>query len=213
MVPKVGKNNLPLVVLTNVNNSQHQLKHDVNQIGRYTFAPRKKTVMKKYISLLIVLITASGINAQSHEQGNLFLSGGIGLGHYGYHHRPGKAVGVGLPLIVNLDYGIIDYVSIGGYAGSLFKDNHVAFGFGGRGNFHAWQMVNDLVAGDLKGDIFDVYVSVYTGTEISNVYTNRFRIGGILGGRWFFKENIALMAEFGGPMSFANFGISLKLKD
>jgi hypothetical protein len=169
--------------------------------------------MKRYISLLIVFITAGGLNAQSHEQGNLFLSGGVGLGHYGYHHRPGKAVGIGLPLIVNLDYGIIDYVSIGGYAGSLFKDNHVAVGFGGRGNFHAWQMVNDLVAGDLMGDVFDVYVSVYTGTEISNVYTDRFRIGGILGGRWFFKENLALMAEFGGPMSFVNVGLSLKLKD
>lgn len=169
--------------------------------------------MKRIFGVLILMLCVWGANAQSHKQGDLFVSGGIGFGHYGYHARPGRAVNIGLPLILNVDYGIVNYVSIGGYGGALFKDNHTAIGFGGRGSFHAWQMVNDLVAGDLKGDIFDIYVSIYSGGEISGLYRDRFRIGAILGARWFFKENIALMAEFGGPMSFANVGISLRVKN
>jgi len=169
--------------------------------------------MKKVLSLLILIIGVLDANAQSHKQGDLFISGGIGFGHYGYHTRPGRAVNIGLPLILNVDYGIVNYVSIGGYGGALIKDNHTAIGFGGRGSFHVWQMINDIVAGDLKGDIFDIYVSVYSGGEISGVYRDRFRIGAILGARWFFKENVALMAEFGGPMSFGNVGISLRVKN
>jgi hypothetical protein len=169
--------------------------------------------MKKLAAIFILLLCDMGVNAQGHKQGDLFITGGIGFGHYGYHARPGRPVNVGLPLTLNVDYGIVNYVSIGGYGGALFKDNHTAIGFGGRGSFHVWQMIDDLVAGDLRGDLFDIYASVYSGGEISGLYRDRFRIGAILGARWFFKENVALMVEFGGPMSYGNVGISLRAKN
>lgn len=168
--------------------------------------------MKKTLIVSLLILTAWQVNAQSHRAGNLFATAGIGAGNYGYHLGPFRS-GFGVPLTFNFDYGIHDYVSLGAYGGFLFKDKSVATGFGGRGSFHFWQLINDKVAGDLKGDIFDIYVSVYSGGEVSSLYTNRFRAGGILGGRWFFSPNIALTAEFGGPMSYFMAGMTFKLID
>lgn len=170
-------------------------------------------IIKRSIFLvLIMLFAASGVDAQSHRAGNLFATAGIGLGHYGYHVVGPKA-SIGLPLTLNVDYGIMDYVSLGGYFGVLFKDRTSAVGFGGRGSFHFWQMINDLATVDLMGETFDIYASVYSGGEVSGRYRDRFRIGGILGGRYFFSRNIAVTAEFGGPMSYFMAGVSFKLLD
>lgn len=168
--------------------------------------------MKRFLILSFLLITVLSVNAQSHRAGNLFATAGIGLGTYGYHSVPLRS-SFGLPLTLEVDYGIHDYVSLGGYFGILFKDRGSALGFGGRGSFHFWQLINDKVSGDLMGDVFDIYVSVYSGGEVSGIYADRFRIGGILGGRWFFNPNMALTAEFGGPMSYFMAGISFKLLD
>ncbi len=165
-----------------------------------------------FLVLIMILFMATGVQAQSHRAGNLFATAGIGLGHYGYHSGPFSS-SVGLPLTLNVDYGIMDYVSLGGYFGVLFKDRTSAIGFGGRGSFHFWQMINDLATADLMGDTFDVYVSLYSGGEVSGRYTDRFRIGGILGGRYFFNPNIAVTAEFGGPMAYFMAGVSFKLLD
>jgi len=169
--------------------------------------------MKQLILSLVIVLMAVCADAQSHRAGNVFITGGIGGGHYGYHVGGPFSRSIGIPLIMNVDVGIMDYVSIGGYFGALFKDNRSAVGFGGRGSFHFWQLLNDKVSGDLKGDIFDIYGSVYTGAEVSGYFNDRFRAGGILGARWFFTPNISLTAEFGGPMSYAMIGMSFKLID
>lgn len=169
--------------------------------------------MKKLIFISIMFFSVSLVEAQSHRQGNLFATGGIGLGHYGYHVGGPYSRGIGLPLTLNVDYGIMDYVSVGGYFGALFKDRSSSLGFGGRGSFHFWQLLNDKVSGDLMGETFDIYASVYTGAEVSGLRRDRFRAGGILGARWFFMQNIAVTAEFGGPMSYVMFGMSFKLLD
>lgn len=167
--------------------------------------------MKNLIIISLLLLTASVAEAQSHQKGNLFATVGIGGGHYGYHTGGPYSRGIGLPLTLNVDYGIVDYVSAGGYFGVLFKDRSSAIGFGGRGSFHFWQLLNDKVSGDLMGDVFDIYVSAYSGAEVSGLRRDRFRAGGILGARWFFSPNISLTAEFGGPMSYAMIGMSFKL--
>ena len=169
--------------------------------------------MKRSLILILLFIVAtSAVEAQSHRAGNLFATAGIGLAHYGYH-TVGPKASIGLPLTLNVDYGLMDYVSLGGYFGVLFKDRSSAVGFGGRGSFHFWQMINDLATVDLMGDTFDIYASIYSGGEVSGRYTDRFRIGGILGGRYFFSQNIAVTAEFGGPMSYFMAGVSFKLLD
>lgn len=171
---------------------------------------QKRNAMKQIVIGIVLTLATIGGFAQSHSAGNLFATGGIGVGHYGYHTGPFRT-SIGLPVILNIDYGIMDYVSVGGYFGALFKDNSSAVGFGGRGSFHFWQLLNDKVSGDLMGDTFDIYGSVYTGGEVSGYYHDRFRAGGILGARWFFHQNISCTVEFGGPMSIVMAGLSFEL--
>lgn len=168
--------------------------------------------MKQIMTLLFFITLTGSINAQSHGAGDVVATGGIGAGHYGYH-TGGPYTGIGLPLVLNVDISIHDYVSLGPYVGALFKDNSSAVGFGGRGSFHFWQLIDDQVSGDLRGDMFDIYGSAYAGAEVSAFYSDRFRAGGILGARWYFNQNIALTVEFGGPMSYVMAGMSFKLID
>lgn len=168
--------------------------------------------MKQLLAGIFFIFMATHIQAQSFDSGDVMLTGGIGAGHYGYHTGPGYS-GFGLPLVLNVDIGIHDYVSLGPYFGVLFKDESSAIGFGGRGSFHFWQLIDQHVNGDLRGDIFDIYGSAYAGGEVSGYYSDRFRAGGILGARWFFSPNIALTVEFGGPMSYFMAGMTFKLID
>ncbi len=168
--------------------------------------------MKQIIAGIFAIFLASNIQAQSFDRGDVLLTGGIGAGHYGYHVGPGYR-GFGLPVVLNVDIGIHDYVSLGPYVGALFKDASSAIGFGGRGSFHFWQLIDNHVSGDLRGDIFDIYASAYAGGEVSRYYNDRFRAGGILGARWFFAQNLALTVEFGGPMSYFMVGMTFKLID
>ncbi len=167
--------------------------------------------MKQFIAASLFLIFSGTMNAQSFDAGDVLLTGGIGAGHYGYHVGPRS--GIGLPVVMFVDIGIHQYVSLGPYVGALFKDNSSALGFGGRGSFHFWQLIDNHVNGDLRGDIFDIYGSAYAGGEISAYYSDRFRAGGILGARWFFHPNISLNVEFGGPMSYVMAGMTFKLLD
>lgn len=170
--------------------------------------------MKKIMIIAcFALIYNSGFG-QAHSSGDLFATGGIGFGNYGYYSGSlyGRT-GFGFGTVLNVDYSIIHYMSFGAYGGALFKNRTSVFGFGGRGSFHFYQMIDDLVDGDLMGDQFDIYASLYSGGEFSPVYLNRFRIGGILGARWMWMKNIGVTVEFGGPMSVFMMGMSFKLLD
>lgn len=169
--------------------------------------------MRTSIALIAAFLTFSTVSfGQAHTAGDVFATGGIGFGHYGYHTGAFRS-SIGLPVVANIDIGIVDYVSLGPYVGALFKDNSSALGFGGRGSFHFWQMISDLTGANLRAEEFDMYVSLYSGGEVSGFYTDRFRIGGTYGARWMWMDNIAVTVEFGGPMSYFMAGMSFKLLD
>lgn len=157
--------------------------------------------------------------SQAHSPGDLTVTAGIGLGDYGYSRYTGYyggygRTGLGFGIVLNADYSIVHYMSFGLYGGTRFRNRTTAFGFGGRGSFHFYQMIDDLVDGDLMGDKIDVYASFYSGGEVyAGAFSpaSRFRVGGILGARYMFKENIGATMEIGGPMSVFMVGMSFKL--
>lgn len=172
--------------------------------------------MKKIMIIACFALLYNTGYSQAYSPGDLTVTAGLGFGDYGYsgyRYSGYGRTGLGLGIVLNADYSIVYYMSAGLYGGTRFKNRTTAFGFGGRGSFHFYQMIDDLVDGDLMGDKIDVYASFYSGGEVysARLVPGRFRIGGILGARYMFKENIGATIEFGGPMSIFMVGMSFKL--
>ncbi len=175
--------------------------------------------MKFKLFSLPLFFMAAAINfsyGQAHEQGDIALSPGISLGSYGFYRNSCDRFGV--PLVLYADFSPHDYWSVGPYLGVFIGDG-AAFNFGGRGNFHLLQILDDNISSDLMTDVLDVYLSMYLGFEATSHYCykrngNAFRgrIGAMAGLRWYFVEPVALMFELGGPpMGFTTFGVTFKL--
>ena len=97
--------------------------------------------MKHSIILLIVILgMATTLSAQkAFRKGNILLSPAIGLGHnYGYkgYNRFSPSI------FFSADFGVHDYVSAGPYVGASFFNDATGIDFGGRVNFHWWQLLD-----------------------------------------------------------------------
>lgn len=179
--------------------------------------------MKKIVLLFTVLcagffFNAEKATAQAHEKGDVILSPFIGAGNWGYYGG-----GYGFPVGVNLDFAVHKYADVGPYAGVLVNSNYQGINFGARANFNWWQLLDDKVAKDLKGDVIDLYYTlgfgyeVFTGRVKNNAWgwnnrsINRFRWHSAMGIRWYFAPKIALMGEVGGAsLAPVQIGISFK---
>ena len=144
--------------------------------------------MKKIIVAFLMLFTTSSlINAQAFEgPGDQKLQ--MGLNAYGY----------GSGLMGSFDYGISDLISVGAGADIYFDDDDDDNGFFayGRGNFHLGQVLN-------MPSIMDLYPGISLG-----VVGDDFGIGGHLGFRYFFTNNIGAFVEIG---SRGGIGVSINL--
>lgn len=164
-------------------------------------------MMKKVLGLLfIAFITIGSINAQDKcfWKGNILLNPGIGLGsNYGYGF--GR---VAPSFFFSADFGVHDYVSVGPYVGTTFfrdknrRDEAVGVDFGGRVNFHWWQLLDDKVDADLKQSQLELYATFWDGYEMYRRSRNdyaRFDVGFTQGIRWYPNSNkrFALYGEFG----------------
>ena len=191
----------------------------------------KNIKMNKIWLILIVLVsTISLANAQAFKKGDVMLSPGAGLGVHGI----GYGVGFAIPVVLNLDIGVHDYVSVGAYGGFWTKKWRYSFAenyrfssahFGARASFHWWQLVDDKVSADLKSDKLDIYVTPWLGYNLrtakwvdgngstsNNVsWGNRFQGGAQIGVRYFVSEHFGFFGEWGGtPTAYANIGLTLK---
>lgn len=179
--------------------------------------------MKKYLfSTVFMLMLVSFAKGQAIEKGNFIIQpslnlGGWGISGWGYG-------GFNLGATANLEYAVHDYVSVGGYVGfnsllnSDAKFNRI--GFGARGVFHFWQLIDDKVDKDLKSDKIDFYLPVHLGYHIYKFgdntlwggSTGQFRMGTGLGIRYYFSPKIGVAFETGGmEMSWAKIGVAIKL--
>lgn len=167
------------------------------------------------------MVAQSGL---AHQKGELLISPGIGIGSYygsGYY-------GFGLPLSVSAEYGVHNYIGVGGWAGfasygytwpnsTKYRDTYV--GLGGRATFHWYALLEKLLEKDIHGDKLDIYYSLMLGYYIHGTNNDNWaaKLGGFgwgsTGGiRYYIKPKFGLFLE-GGRASFgyATFGLTLKL--
>lgn len=175
--------------------------------------------MKTNIRLTgVLLLFIVSISAQkSFEKGNILLNPGVGFGSHGFggnekEFRPS--------IFFAADFGVHDYISAGPYAGARFYgDGLSGIAFGGRGNFHWWQLLDDKVAADLKQSQLDIYATLFLGYNLarSRNFGNEgyFGFGSTLGLRWYPNSNnrFALFAEFGRtPIAWSTIGLTIKAR-
>jgi hypothetical protein len=176
----------------------------------------KKLILFALLLSTLVIVPTEKTQAQAHEKGDIILSPFIGAGNWGYY-RGSYAMPVG----INLDFAVHKYADVGPYAGIVLNRNYSGINFGARANFNWWQLLDDKVAKDLKGDVIDLYYTLGFGYEIfagdydrywgRRASYNRFRWHSAMGIRWYFAPRIALMAEVGSPsLAPLHIGISFK---
>lgn len=178
--------------------------------------------MKRLLYVLsFVFAGLIAANAQNFEKGNVDLGLGIGLGSpYSY-----GSVGIP-PVFAQIDFGVHDKISVGaniGYTTSKYgiasynwRYNYLMIG--ARGNYHWGKHIPsmpeklDLYAGvNLGYYIVNVNYDGYTGV-INDGVASSIYWGGHVGARWFFKENLAALAELGNGIAYIKVGLNFRLK-
>lgn len=194
----------------------------------------KNKVMKiKFLLLAVVVVFFSTItNAQktSFDKGDKVLSLGIGLGNVLYS-------GTGYtskipPISASFEYGIADKlfddkssIGIGGYL--AYSSAKWEYNYGG--DVWGWKYSNTIIGarGSLHYafvDKLDTYTGLLLGYDIvsakeyGNWYGTQYSANSssaiwswYLGGRYYFNDRFAAMAELGYGISIINIGASLKL--
>lgn len=178
--------------------------------------------MKKIFIVFLFAFLAFGFNfdhAQASEKGDLVIQPSLNIGNYGIGRGYGNGFGIGVT--ANVEYAVHDYASVGGFVGfnnvsiKGWNGSYNRIGFGARGVFHFWQLIDDKVSKDLKSDAIDFYLPMHIGYGI---YTGSGTSGGDviwgtgLGIRYYFKDNMGVSFEFGGmELSYAKIGMAFKL--
>ena len=177
--------------------------------------------MRKHLFTLLVSLSFFSLHTvKAVEKGDLVIQPSLNLGNYnisGISYGSGNGIGV----TANAEYAVHDYVSVGGFVGfnhvsikgSGFNYNRI--GFGARGVFHFWQLIDDKGSKDLKSEKIDFYVPIHLGYGI---YSGKYATGGDfnagvgLGIRYYFNPSIGISFETGGmELSYAKFGVAIKL--
>ena len=172
--------------------------------------------MKNLSILLFIaaLFSFSSLSAQSFEKGDVMISPGFGIGTYGGILGRGFAV----PVVLNFDVGVHEYVSVGAYGGfwtrkyrTFISDTrYTSAHVGVRASFHWWQLLDEKVSADLLGDKLDVYLTAWGGYNVRSSLS-RGQGGLQMGVRYFFTEAVGVFGEFGGtPTSYTNVGFTFK---
>lgn len=168
--------------------------------------------MNRYSSLFLSVLLCFCTTVKSQyalQTGEMQVNAGVGLSTWG------------LPLYAGVDYGLDKNISVGGEVSMrTYSDRfenlvyrHNIIGISGNGNYHF---------GSLAGleDIFDVYAGLNLGFYIWSsdaAYqgggTSGFGLGAQVGGRYYFKKNMAVNVELGGGNAFSGgkVGISFLL--
>ena len=163
-----------------------------------------KKIFQTVILSVLVLI---GLNANAqYDKGDNLLNVGLNVGG-----TLGGGVGVG----ASYEVGIHDYISVGGEAdfvsyGTLgYKWNFISFG--GRGSYHFGKLF-------IENDKLDLYGGLNLGFRLaswngvgSGTYGNGMYFGPHIGGRYYFKPNIAVLAETGWTAAALKVGLTFKM--
>lgn len=165
--------------------------------------------MKKHsIFLLLACLPLFSSAQYKLAKGDKQFNAGVGFSNWG------------IPIYVGLDYGVHQDISVGGevsfrsYTERWKHDryHHTIFGISANGNYHLNTILTipeefDFYAGINIGFFAWSYPDNYYGHRISGL-----GIGGQIGGRYYFKDDVGINLEFGGGNVFngGKIGISLK---
>lgn len=168
--------------------------------------------MKRSFSFLfafaLLFSISQGAFAQ-FEKGDKLFNAGIGGGGFGYYSGYG-----GIAIGASFEVGITDFISVGAqadfrtYSYYLNSGRSLSLPVAARGAYHFGKHF-------LKIEQLDLYGGVNAGFNIDNnkYYTSNAIVAGVFaGGRWYFKPNFGVYAEFGGGSNIlpAKAGITLK---
>lgn len=189
--------------------------------------------MKVFSKLVLALLmfglsTTSKIKGQTFQQNQIQVNAGINLGTLGLYRGA-----TGIPIIGSLEYGIQDIIGVGPYVGYVSYTYNNGFGKygwrffegGARVDFHGWKLLEEATESNLGSDKVDVYLAgllgFRTGNYFSNdgitngfqTFSNGVRVSFLLGGRYYFTDNIAVYAEVGRVLFGAlSVGATIKIK-
>jgi len=162
------------------------------------------------------------------EKGDFVINFGLGLGSTLY--AGGRYSTIMPPISVSMEYGIvddlfIDKMSLG--VGGIFGINTYEYRYRGWGFEYGYRYTSIIVGGRAVVhyplvENFDVHSGLMIGANIvssssigdhdptSSPAANSPMIGWYAGGRYYFTDNFAAMAELGYGISYLNLGIALK---
>lgn len=189
----------------------------------------KKTLKIIVLSLVLALVIPTGtINAQLFDKGDMVLSFGLGLGStYVGGWNSYYKIGVP-PVFVAGDYCLREdlgpgNLGVGGiiaFSSYKYDPSYVDWGYkysvfmiGARGSYHFVDLVDklDLYGGVVIGAsiVSDKVYGDYPGTGYSA------NASGVLydvfaGARYYFTDNLGVMAELGYGIAWLKMGVSLK---
>ena len=150
--------------------------------------------MKKYaIVLVLCLVTTITVLAQrqnayaqdkAYDAKDILLTAGVSFGYFGFY---GNYTSASVPVIVAVEYGIHEYVSLGGFVGyqsysysDSYQDgvppyNKVAYSYvysaislGLKGSFHVFPYINDRFQAGVDESRMDAYLTAYAGVSLHN---------------------------------------------
>ncbi len=157
------------------------------------------------------------------EKGTMQLDVSFNLGsHFAIAGKGGFYRGIGLAFVpgvtVNFDYAVHPYASVGGYIGFGGRSGSAFIGVGARGVFHIYQLIADKASTKVDPGKLDFYFPLHIGAIIvipskssGGSALAGATFGGGLGVRYYFTNNIGVMAEVGWlEMTVSKIGVSFK---
>ena len=151
-----------------------------------------KTIRIAALALLVCAV--SHVQAQyALQTGKLQFNGGVGLSNIGW-------------LSAGLDYGYDKNISLGGELsvgtfGTGLGSYSSVIGLSGNANYHFVELLQ-------IDNIYDVYAGVDLGFYLGLAIP---RFGAHIGGRYYFKKNMAVNVELGGGYGFSGGKVGLSI--
>ncbi len=142
-------------------------------------------MFKKLLLVVAVVFAAYSVNAQAaFEKGDLGVNVGLNIGSVSGSFTPGLSASGEFGLF---DIGNVGVISLGGNLDARFYSSSTYIRPAFRAAFHL---------GFLNTEKFDVYAGVMSGFTIG-YYNNYLFMDDFIGGRYMFKDNMGVFAEFG----------------
>jgi outer membrane immunogenic protein len=166
--------------------------------------------MKKLLFIVLSVLAVNTMFAQCPiKVGQAQFNAGVGLSSWGI------PVYAGLDLGVHKDVTIGGEVSYRGYRESYLgkKYSHSILGISGNANYHFNHVLKIPTTWDFYAGLNIGYYIWNSGAGYPGDGVSGLGLGGQVGGRYYFTDNVGINLEFGGGNAFSGgkFGLSIKL--